>query len=231
MAEHTQPGPLIALIGSDGSGKSTIGDALLAWMRASRPTSLCHLGKQSGNLGRAIGRLPLVGGGMGRSIEHRVRLAHGAKPASLVASLVIYAFALRRVARFRRMLALRRRGTAILADRFPQTAVPPALDGPGFARVRADRGLALRFAEWEARQFRWMVSHRPDLVLRLNVDVATAIARKPDHDPKSLALKIADMHRLSFNGAPIIDLDANRPLDEVLTAAKAAVAPFLTLPV
>jgi thymidylate kinase len=230
VAEHTQPGPLIAIIGSDGSGKSTVGDALLAWMQASRPTALCHLGKQSGNLGRAIGRLPVVGGGVGRSIDNRVRQAHEARSVSLMACLVIYAFALRRVARFRRMLALRRRGIAILADRFPQTAVPAALDGPGFARVRADHGIARRLASREAQQFASMIENRPDLVLRLNVDVATAIARKPDHDPRSLALKIADVHRLSFNGAPIVDLDANRPLDEVLAAAKAAVAPFLSSP-
>lgn len=220
--------PLIAIVGSDGSGKSTVGEALVAWMAQSRPAALCHLGKQSGNLGRAIGRLPLVGGGMERSIDRKVGQVNGRqRTPSVLASLVIYSFSLRRFARFRRMLALRRRGVAILADRFPQTAVPAGLDGPGFARVRADRGLARRLAALERRQFAWMTGVRPDLVLRLNVDVDTAIARKPDHKRDALANKIAELHRLSFNGARIVDIDANRPLDEVLAAAKAAVAAVL----
>jgi len=221
-------GPLIAIVGSDGSGKSTVGEALVAWMAQSRPAALCHLGKQSGNLGRAIGRLPVVGSGVERSIDRKVGQVNGRqRPASPLASLVIYSFALRRLARFRRMLALRRKGVAILADRFPQTAVPAGLDGPGFARVRADRGLARWLAGLERRQFSWMTGFRPDLVLRLNVDVATAVARKPDHKPEALANKIAEIHRLSFNGARIVDLDANRPLEEVLAAAKAAVATML----
>jgi thymidylate kinase len=218
--------PLIAIVGSDGSGKSTVGDALLAWLQESRPAALCHLGKQSGNLGRAIGRLPLFGTGMERSIDRTVKRTAMRRP-PLLASLVICAFALRRLARFRRMLALRRKGFTILADRFPQLAVPAGLDGPGFARVQADRGLARRLAAWERRQFDWMTGHRPDLVLRLNVDVATAVARKPDHKPEALAAKIAEIHRLSFNGAPVVDIDANRPLAEVLAAAKAAITTVL----
>ncbi|MFT8563426.1 MAG: hypothetical protein ABF742_01810, partial [Acetobacter orientalis] len=36
--------PVIALVGSDGSGKTTVGEALLAWMREQTPTQFCHLG-------------------------------------------------------------------------------------------------------------------------------------------------------------------------------------------
>lgn len=220
-------GPLIALVGSDGSGKSTVGEALLAWLREAGPAELCHLGKQSGNLGRAIGKMPLLGGRMERTIEDRVNQAEGPRGPGFVEALAIYSFSVRRLWRFRRMLKLRDKGVTILTDRFPQISVPAGLDGPGFGRVRNDRGLAKRLAAKEWRQFAWMTSHPPDLVVRLNVDVATAAARKPDHSPARLAAKIADISKLSFAGAPIADIDATRPIDEVIAEAKAAISAVL----
>lgn len=222
-------GPLIAIVGSDGSGKSTVGQALLEWMREQRPAALCHLGKQSGNLGRAAGRMPLIGGGMNRTIQKTVKDAGSRKGPSVIAALTIYAFSLRRLRRFRRMLALRRQGIAILADRFPQLDVPDGLDGPGFGKVRHDRGLARRLAAREQQQFEWMTGHAPDLVIRLNVDVETAVARKPDHDPSALAKKIAKISDLRFGGhVPIVDIDSSQPLAQVIAEAKAAVAATLS---
>ena len=40
--------PIIAVVGSDGSGKSTVSEELLKLMSSYRPTALCHLGKQTG---------------------------------------------------------------------------------------------------------------------------------------------------------------------------------------
>ena len=220
-------GPLIAIIGSDGSGKSTVGDALLAWLRERGPAELCHLGKQSGNLGRAMTQWPIIGARLGRSIETKVVQAGSAKGPRFFSSLVIYGFTVRRLRRFRRMLALRERGVAIVADRFPQLELPAAIDGPGFGKVRSDQGLARRLAARERRQFEWMTSHRPDIVIRLLVDVDTAFARKPDHRREALAEKVQDIPKLRFAGAPIIDIDATRPLDEVVAAAKDAVAGVL----
>lgn len=217
-------GPLIAIVGSDGSGKSTVGEALLAWLRRSGPAELCHLGKQSGNLGRAIGKLPFLGGKAERVIEKRVKQAESTRGPGVIEALAIYLFSLRRLIRFRRMLRLRRRGIAVLADRFPQISRPAAIDGPGFARVRCDQGLAKLLAPVEQRQFAWMTSHRPDLVIRLNVDLPTAIARKPDHSPERLAAKVAEIPTLSFGGAPIVDIDATKPLDQVIAEAEAAIA-------
>jgi thymidylate kinase len=73
-----------------------------------------------------------------------------------------------------------------------------------------------------------MTSHRPDLVLRLNVDLDTACARKPDHRRELLARKVEATPRLKFNGATIVDIDASKPLDDVLAAARAAVSHMLT---
>ena len=78
----------------------------------------------------------------------------------------------------------------------------------------------------ERRDFAWMLGHRPDLVIRLEVDVATAIARKPDHDPARLAEKIADIAAIDYR-APTVVIDATRPLERVLADARAAIEPLL----
>ena len=218
--------PLVALVGCDGSGKSTVGAALLAWMQERGEARLCHLGKQTGNIARAVARWPIVGGRFDKAITTGTKSARQ-RGAGVFAALAVYLFSMRRVRRFRRMLAIRRSGVAILADRFPQMAVPGSLDGLGLARVQPRTAFARMLARRERRHYEWMTSYRPDLVIRLNVDLATALARKPDHKPSSLATKIADVPRLSFNGAPIVDIDATQPIDSVVAEARRALAALL----
>lgn len=230
-AESGAMAPLIAIIGSDGSGKSTVGDHILEWIGRYGPAGRAHLGKQSGNVGRAIGQLPLVGGVLDRVINRKAddvnrRLKEDKQP-TLLPALVITAFTLRRKLRFKRMLAMRERGLIVVTDRFPQVSVPGAYDGPGFPETSGGSPVVLALARREKAVFEWMASHRPDLVLRLNVDVDTAFARKPDHRREALARKIAVTPRLTYAGAPIVDIDANQPLEQVFKDAEAAVAKIM----
>ena len=64
-------------------------------------------------------------------------------------------------------------------------------------------------------------------MIRLNVDLDTACARKPDHRREALERKIAITPQLTLNGAPIVEVDATQSLDKVLSAAKAAVSATL----
>jgi thymidylate kinase len=220
--------PLIAVIGCDGSGKSTVCEHILGWISRYGPAGTVHLGKQSGNVGRALGRLPLVGAAMDRLIRRKVdgvndRIKADMQP-RLFPALVISAFTLRRRRRFKRMLALRHRGLIVVTDRFPQVEIPGAYDGPGFPEVSQGSRLVLALARHEHAIFEWMASYRPDVVLRLNVDLDVACERKPDHRRDALSRKIAVTPLLTYSGAPIVDIDANQPLEHVLKQAEAAVA-------
>ncbi len=227
-AERTTRAPLIAVVGCDGSGKSTVSENVLALLRGYGPASAAHLGKQSGNVGRKLEGLPLIGPAIGRLINRKVVnvRSHRARNKSpgVVVALVMYAFSLRRLLRFRRMLALRRRGFAIVADRFPQLDVPGAYDGPGLSVAAHGNFIVRWLARREHATYERMTSHRPDLVLRLNVDLDTACARKPDHRRDLLRDKVAATPFLKFNGAPIVEIDSTQPLANVLIAARAAVA-------
>lgn len=114
--------PLIAVIGSDGSGKSTVCEHLITVVEKYGAAERVHLGKQAGNVGRAVTKLPLMGKSLHKTIErNQVKTAkklHGPVPA-----LVITAFVARRLLRFRHMLACRRRGLIVLTDRYPQDQI------------------------------------------------------------------------------------------------------------
>jgi ABC-type dipeptide/oligopeptide/nickel transport system ATPase component len=230
VATDSNLGPLIAIVGSDGSGKSTVGAALLAWLRESRQVEMCHLGKQTGNVGRWLRNLPLIGGGVDRQLlkkADRVREDRGPGP---ISALVIYHLSMRRVRRFRRMMKIRRTGVTILADRYPQTAVrSPKMDGTHFNATNPRSRIARILGRRERAAYDWMTSYPPDLVIRLNIDLATAAARKPDHRYSSLAAKIEQVPRLAYNGAPILDIDATLPLATVLQQAKAGIARALAM--
>lgn len=73
-----------------------------------------------------------------------------------------------------------------------------------------------------------MASHKPDLVIKLNVDLDVACARKPDHKRESLERKIAITPQLTFGGAQLVDIDANQPLEKVLIDAEKAITDFMT---
>jgi thymidylate kinase len=224
--------PLIAIVGCDGSGKTTVNEHILEWVKGYGPAAAAHLGKQQGNAGRWFAQLPLVGpwleGFIGtRASKVRKSRTENKAPDTLPA-IIMYAFTLRRVRRFRRMLALRNQGNIIIADRYPQLDFPSAFDGPDMSIAAPGNRFVQWLAEREQRHFEWMTSFRPDLIIRLNVDVDTAFARKPDHRREALQRKIEVVPQLTFKGAEIAEIDATAPLPEVLTAVRAAVAQSLS---
>ncbi len=216
------------MIGCDGSGKSTVSECLLDWARCYGPTATVHLGRQAGNVGRALAGLPLIGGWFARLIHRKTDSVHNKLDAErtpgILPALVIMLFTLRVRGRFRRMLALRRRGLIIITDRYPQMAVPRAYGGPNLVLGLRGNGLVRWLARREQAVFRQMTRYRPDLVIRLSVDLETAYQRKPDHRRDLLRANIEATPLLTFDGAPIVDIDATQPLDVVLAAARMAVA-------
>ena len=120
------------------------------------------------------------------------------------------------------LLAARRAGIAVVTDRYPQVEVPGLHDGPILAGIANTP--ALRAMQDEERAlYAEMAAYRPTLVIRLHIDTDTVMARKPDHDRRLIERKVESVPRLTFNGAPMIDLDATMDYAEELALAKAAV--------
>jgi hypothetical protein len=175
-----------------------------------RPTAHIYLGLGSGPIGQRIAAWPIIGPLLGRFIGKKADRTRDPKDRipGLITALVVYGFSTRRKARFDAMMALRARGVLVITDRYPQVAVPGFYDGPGLSAARAEGALVRWLAAREAAIYAAMAAHRPTLVLRLNVDADTALARKPEHGRALVEQKIAVTPHLTFGGAPIADIDA-----------------------
>ncbi len=224
---------VIAVIGCDGSGKSTLTADLVAYLCDKGPTELLYLGQSSGNIADWIRSLPVIGAPFGRYLVRKAAGAHDKKTTApdTATTLVIYLLSLWRAHKFRRMLALCRRGVVVITDRYPQAEAPGFyFDGPGLGAVNTESWLARKLAARELRLYQWMASHVPALVIRLNIDADTAHARKPDHKLAMLRDKVAVLPTLHFNGARILDLDGRDPYAQVLDAALNAISTAIKAP-
>lgn len=221
--------PLIAIVGCDGAGKSTLAADLRNHFAASRAVDTCYLGLGSGELGNRIKRWPLIGPALERRLARKADQTRDRrqKIPGLATALVVFGFSLLRARRFRRMLALRRRGVTVITDRYPQTEVLGFYDGPGLSAARAGGPVVAWLAARERRLYGWMAEHRPDIVLRLNVDAATALRRKPDHKAHLLDAKVEATALLRFRGARMVDIDATARYADVRERALAQIWPVL----
>ena len=221
--------PLIAVIGCDGSGKTTLSAELIEWLGEQRPTGTVYLGLGSGNIGNQIKEWPIIGKWFEALLSRKAKQTRtkGEKIPDVFTATVIYYLSWRRYRRFRQMVKMRRKGITVITDRYPQVEIPGFFDGPGLSAA-APTNVATKFlAAQELKLYMKMVSHIPTLVLRLNVSVETAYARKPDHEMGLLTAKVAATPQLKFNGAHIVELDAEMDYEDELALAKDAVSAVL----
>ena len=217
---------VIAVVGCDGSGKSTLTNDLIEELSTRRRVQWLYLGQSSGNIVNWIRSLPLIGPAFGRYLLRKAERAHSKEASSpdTLTALVIFLLSLWRVHKFRRMLKLAHRGVLVITDRYPQAEVTGFyFDGTGLNDKNAQTWLARLLLKREKRLYTWMASHRPTLLIRLNIDAETAHARKPDHKLAMLREKVRVIPTLQFNGATILDLNGRDPYPQVLAAALTAI--------
>lgn len=230
---HAPLAGVVAVVGCDGTGKSTLTADLLANLRSKGPTVRRYMGLVSGETGDKIKRLPVIGVRLERYLAAKARRAQDMKkklPGTFTA-IVMYLLSLWRVAQLRRVMRLSQNGVLVIADRYPQAEIPGFnYDGPGLTAHRTNNWLVRKLAAREQKLYEWMSEQKPALIIRLNIDADTAYARKPDHHLSELRDKSSIMPRLRFNGANVLDIDAREPYPRVLAAALRAIDAAIILP-
>lgn len=251
-SRRTSPtgGLLIAVIGSDGSGKSTLTRSLATSLGTK--IDVCRVYFGSGDGPTSLLRWPLK---LARSAAVAVGLlnAHGGlttqkhasewptpqdengrnpaarreRPALIGAARVVWALVLsaEKRARLKRAWIARDLGMVVIADRYPQAQFTGFNDGPLLANLaQSSNGLLRRLAEWEARPYVWADEHPPDLVLRLDVSPEVAEQRKPETGTEEIVRRVRAVRALRYgHGAVVFNVDADRPAAEVMCAARSAV--------
>ena len=218
---------VIAVVGCDGTGKSTLTADLLIKLGEKKPTVWRYLGLVSGETGDKIKDLPFIGVRLERYLAAKATRAQDMKkkvPGTGTA-IIMHLLSLWRAAHLLLVRRLSRKGILIIADRYPQAEIPGFhYDGPGITALATDNWLLRTLAVREQKLYNWMATLKPALVIRLNIDAEIAHARKPDHDIDELRDKSAIMPRLNYNGSHIHDIDASVPYVQVLESALLAIS-------
>lgn len=217
---------VFAVVGCDGTGKSTLTHDLLSSLRSEGPTERRYMGLVSGEMGDKIKELPFVGVRLEDDLHKKANRALDMeqKLPGTGTALIMTIMSLWRALLMLSVIRLSRRKVRVITDRYPQAEIPGFHnDGPGMTVGRTTNGLVRYLAKRELRLYEWMAKHQPTLIIRLHIDADSAHARKPDHDLDELHEKISVMGRLKFNGARVCDIDATQPYPQMLAAVLEAI--------
>ncbi len=217
------PGLVVAFIGSDGSGKSTVTREICHWLRYKLDVHFYYMGSGDGStrLTDRLRRTIKSTGGKKKRETGASAVEQGPKQRGFFTRLLnVYRLdeirgKLKALKQAHRLAA---QGSIAVLDRLPQMQVPGLSDGP-----RMQQGNSFAWAaRAELKLFSEVASLPPDLVVKLIVSPEVAHARKPDHNIEKMRRKAEITEALAFP-CRIVEIDANQPLDEVILQVKRAV--------
>ena len=217
---------VIAFVGSEATGKSTVLDEVERWLSTSRRVRRVHAGKPPSTPLTSIPHalLPAL-----RSLfpeQRTLRVEERYEGGDATGTTFPLLFGIRSVMLAYERRALLRRavrdgaGTVVLSDRYPSDA-SGAPDGPQLAHLPMPKSvLSLRriLAAIEGRLYRDIPT--PDLVFQLTAPLEVTLARNAAREKKEPEDYVRFRHELSsrlrFNGASVYPIDTDRDLDQVV---------------
>jgi hypothetical protein len=207
-------GTVLALVGGDGSGKSTCTRRLGAWLAPWFPTRCAHLGNSPRSL------MTLIVGAALKAEQAAYRVlrpeARGISTLELLRHLCTARDCFRLYEKVRRFAA---RGGIAICDRYPvpqlQSHVGPCIPALVLPKPTA---LARLLLATEVSYYKRILP--PDALFVLRLDPDLAVLRKPDEP----ADYVRDRNRITWttewSGTAAQVIDAGRPLPEVLSDLK-----------
>jgi thymidylate kinase len=218
-------GCMVAMIGVDGSGKSTSVATMRAWLGSKIDVVPIYFGTGDGRPSLLLWPFKLMFPLIMRMLKNKPKVASHGKisghaPGLLYNVLLIF-WALAVALDKRKKLTTARRGTnrglIVLADRYPQNQILRFNDGPLLTRLT----VVPHWLCWlEGAVYARARRLPPDLVIKLAVTPETAARREPAMDPAIIRERIAALQHLEFPGARVMCVDAEQPLPEVIRAVK-----------
>ncbi len=240
LNQRTTP-TVIAVVGCDGSGKSTLSRWLVEELGKTHATQFLYFGTGDGpgsRLRRTLNWLkkksryskPPVQTNTFLPANAQVRGSNGAGSESTTAKKpshsgadkapdvlrLVWAAAVlsERTGKMRDMARAADTGTLIVTDRYPQAESWGIHDGPrlGYLLETRTSGLLFRIAEWEQASYLRIAQRKPNLVLLLDVSLELASQRRPEEPIGELKKRIDVARSLTFQGAHRVVLDSSEPL-------------------
>lgn len=225
-------GLLVAFVGIDGSGKSTMIEEIRCWLSWKLEVETIYLG--SGDhlpfSARLAKRLRKISAALQRRLAaFRLMERLSGWIADACDNFFSLALAWHRCRLLKAKWPTHVAGSIVLCDRFPlpqvhqamKDASRPPMDGPRIAwkyRGRKMGALAEILAGVEQQLYQRILP--PDYLIYLRIDLATALRRKPDHCSEEIQPKLAAMETILQAGRSVIEIDARQEFDQVLLQIK-----------
>ncbi len=209
-----------AILGCDGAGKSTTLSYIRKEFNKKIDTVCIYFGSGDGSSSLIRKPMKLVAKKIGgKGVGHAVEKEYAEKKVSCKARLyslakILWAISLaaEKKKKQRRMAKAKNKGMLVLTDRYPQSIVPGASDGPLLSKYRQGRGLLKRIADWEQRIYERFSVNAPDLTIKLIVPTETAIERKPEMTVEEIENKKSIVMQMDFSEHTAV-IDTSRPFE------------------
>ncbi len=223
-------GKLIAVVGGDGSGKSTQTAALARWLSQCFDVTQIHLGKPRWSAltiaVRGVLKLGRIFGLYGFAERPEEGTPSAGQPAAARAvpgMLRAVCTARDRYHSYVRARRLAVNGGLVICDRYPLPGII-TMDGPQVARsagnLRSSRLTGL-LANLEERYYRGIAL--PDMLVVLRVDPDICVARKTDETAESVRARSSQVWACDWRQTPAHVLDGGRTQAEVFAELQAVV--------
>jgi thymidylate kinase len=224
-------GIMIAVIGADGAGKSTVVDELCQWLSWKLNVRSYYMGsKEPSPISQAI----LVGVRIARK-SHSVwdHLVGEKRPSTGILYRLHRSFrTLYHIStgwdRYRRYIAGRRQvsqGAVTIYDRYPLAAIHRVMegrpmDGPRIAAEAGDKMGKLTKALAKVEQNIYQKIRLPDHLFVLHVTPHVSQQRKPEHEREMIEVKSQALRRMNPQNLCTTEIDADQPFEQVLRQAQ-----------
>ncbi len=229
-------GTIIAFVGVDGAGKSTVTKEMQKWLQRKMECHRFYMGEGDGKLPLFVAVMKKLRGhaGTNKSDASSVNGNDSLKKLTglkyikkMIKAKMILSIEKRNRKYLIRMNKYRINGGISLLDRYPQTESAGNNDGPKlevlFKGYRVTNSIR-RLMERERRCLSIVEEIKPDVIFRLNISAQESMKRKPEQtDIEVFQKKIDELNRLRFQGARIVDINAAQSYESELLDIKRAV--------
>lgn len=219
-------GLVIAVVGGDGSGKSSTVEMLVDFLARDFTTRRFHLGKPTPSLTTRAIKRPL------QKLRNRGAFTATRLPPwadfeqtgypGFTFVLWHVLTARDRYLEYRRLRRATGRGAVAVCDRFPLPDLA-LMDAPRTTRLPGldKRPLARRLVALEAAYYQRLLP--PDLLVILRVDPEAAVARRHDEEVDFVRRRAREVWEHDWTSREAVIVDASQPLSDVLAEVRAVV--------
>lgn len=215
-------GKIIAFIGVDGSGKSTITNKLKSELEKKVDVYFEYLG--SGDGSSSLIRKPLKilkKIFVEKKYKEKDKSIDGLESntkISLLKSIWAITLAYEKKIKLEKVWKAKARGMLVICDRYPQTEILGINDGPLLSDWKqGGNRLKKKIGEWEFSIYESAKHLKPDLMIKLLADFETSQARKPQENPHVIKRKVEIIHEIQIPAEHHYNVDATKPLSKVIS--------------